>query len=104
MVKPIWIKKLFFLSIKQVSFVTFIPQAPLAPFRPTLSTYANSISCNNRMVFLPPRRRKYMSDLGLTHIALPVSNIDASVAFYEKYAHMQVVHRRVDAKSGVKVV
>ena len=35
-----------------------------------------------------------MSDLGLTHIALPVSDIEASVAFYEKYARMRVVHRR----------
>jgi catechol 2,3-dioxygenase-like lactoylglutathione lyase family enzyme len=45
-----------------------------------------------------------MSDLGLTHIALPVSNIDASVAFYAKYARMQVVHRRMDAESGATVV
>ncbi|MGL5807217.1 MAG: VOC family protein [Xenococcaceae cyanobacterium] len=37
-----------------------------------------------------------MSDRGLTHIALPVSNVDASVAFYAKYARMQVVHRRTD--------
>ena len=45
-----------------------------------------------------------MSDLGLTHIALPVSNVDASIAFYAKYAAMQVVHSRVDTESGVKVV
>jgi catechol 2,3-dioxygenase-like lactoylglutathione lyase family enzyme len=37
-----------------------------------------------------------MSDRGLTHIALPVSNVDASIAFYSKYARMQVVHRRTD--------
>jgi lactoylglutathione lyase len=35
-----------------------------------------------------------MSDLGLTHIALPVRSLAASVAFYETYARMQVVHRR----------
>ena len=35
-----------------------------------------------------------MSDLGLTHIALPVTDVGASVAFYEKYARMRVVHRR----------
>ncbi len=35
-----------------------------------------------------------MPDLGLTHIALPVSNLDASLAFYAKYAAMEVVHRR----------
>ncbi len=35
-----------------------------------------------------------MSDLGLTHIALPASDLDESIAFYESYAQMQVVHRR----------
>ena len=35
-----------------------------------------------------------MPDVGLTHIALPVSDMDRSVAFYERYAGMQVVHRR----------
>jgi catechol 2,3-dioxygenase-like lactoylglutathione lyase family enzyme len=44
-----------------------------------------------------------MSDLGLTHVALPVSNLDASIAFYEQYAHMRVVHRRTDAATGTNV-
>ncbi|HMC16967.1 MAG TPA: VOC family protein [Albitalea sp.] len=35
-----------------------------------------------------------MSDIGLTHIALPVHSLAASVAFYAKYANMQAVHRR----------
>jgi catechol 2,3-dioxygenase-like lactoylglutathione lyase family enzyme len=37
-----------------------------------------------------------MADLGLTHVALTVSNIDASLSFYEKYAHLKVVQRRSD--------
>ncbi|MCS6927209.1 MAG: VOC family protein [Candidatus Binatia bacterium] len=45
-----------------------------------------------------------MSDVGLTHIALPVTQIDTSIAFYAKYAHMQVVHRRTDAQTGAEVV
>ena len=45
-----------------------------------------------------------MSDLGLTHIALPVTDIEASVAFYSKYARMQVVHRRKDSESEGEVV
>lgn len=35
-----------------------------------------------------------MPDLGLTHVALPVSNIDRSVGFYSKFAEMVVVQRR----------
>ncbi|MEG4520479.1 MULTISPECIES: VOC family protein [unclassified Microcoleus] len=45
-----------------------------------------------------------MIDIGLTHIALPVSDVDSSIEFYSKYAGMQVVHRRIDAKAGVAVV
>jgi catechol 2,3-dioxygenase-like lactoylglutathione lyase family enzyme len=32
--------------------------------------------------------------IGLTHVALPATNLQASVKFYEKYAHMQVVFHR----------
>lgn len=35
-----------------------------------------------------------MVDRGLTHVALPVSSLEASIAFYAKYALMRVVHRR----------
>ena len=35
-----------------------------------------------------------MSDIGLTHVALPVRALDASVAFYAQYANMHPVHRR----------
>jgi catechol 2,3-dioxygenase-like lactoylglutathione lyase family enzyme len=45
-----------------------------------------------------------MADLGLTHVALPVTNVDASVAFYAKYAGMKVVHRRSDPAVGNTVV
>lgn len=44
-----------------------------------------------------------MVDIGLTHIALPVSNMEKSIEFYETYAQMQVVHRRIDATAGVAV-
>jgi catechol 2,3-dioxygenase-like lactoylglutathione lyase family enzyme len=43
-------------------------------------------------------------DIGLTHIALPVADIDRSTKFYAQYAGMQVVHRRVDAATGVAIV
>ena len=33
-------------------------------------------------------------DLGLTHVALPVSDVDASIAFYREFAGMEVVHER----------
>jgi catechol 2,3-dioxygenase-like lactoylglutathione lyase family enzyme len=45
-----------------------------------------------------------VSDLGLTHVALPVADIDRSVAFYARYAAMQVVHERADSASGKRVV
>lgn len=35
-------------------------------------------------------------DVGLTHIALVVSDIEAATAFYAKYARMKVVHERQD--------
>ena len=35
-----------------------------------------------------------MLDRGLTHIALPVSDLDKSLEFYSKYADMKVVHSR----------
>jgi catechol 2,3-dioxygenase-like lactoylglutathione lyase family enzyme len=43
-------------------------------------------------------------DLGLSHIALPVLDVDRSIDFYAKYARMQIVHRRLDAETGVAVV
>ncbi|MBX2862253.1 MAG: VOC family protein [Leptolyngbyaceae cyanobacterium MAG.088] len=45
-----------------------------------------------------------MTDVGLTHIALPVSNVERSIAFYKTYANMQVVHQRIDAETGIPVV
>ena len=42
-----------------------------------------------------------MSDVGLTHVALLVGDLDASVAFYAKYARMEIVHQRSDGHSRV---
>lgn len=44
-----------------------------------------------------------MSDLGLTHVAFLVSDLDRSLAFYAKYAKMEVVHRRDDPATGTEV-
>ena len=38
-----------------------------------------------------------MSDLGFTHVALPVTDLEASVKFYEKYASLKIQHQRVEA-------
>jgi catechol 2,3-dioxygenase-like lactoylglutathione lyase family enzyme len=43
-------------------------------------------------------------DRGLTHVALTGTDVDRSVAFYSRFAAMQVVHRRVDEASGDTVV
>lgn len=34
------------------------------------------------------------NDLGATHVALPVTDIERSVAFYARYAGMRVIHER----------
>jgi catechol 2,3-dioxygenase-like lactoylglutathione lyase family enzyme len=44
-----------------------------------------------------------MSDRGLTHVALLVSDVEASLAFYAAYAGMQTVHDRTDATTGARV-
>jgi len=43
-------------------------------------------------------------DVGLTHVALPITAAGRSVEFYERYAGMEVVHRRVDETTGATVV
>lgn len=45
-----------------------------------------------------------MIDIGLTHIALPVADVEQSIRFYSTYAGMQAIHRRTDAETGVAVV
>ena len=44
-----------------------------------------------------------MSDLGLTHVALPVLDLDRSLPFYRRYAAMEVVHERGDPTTGSRV-
>lgn len=36
------------------------------------------------------------TDVGATHIALTAADLDASIAFYARYAGMKVVHQRKD--------
>src|SRR3954452_23465359 len=42
-------------------------------------------------------------DRGITHVALPVTDLAASLEFYERYARMHVVHQRSDGASGTSV-
>jgi len=44
-----------------------------------------------------------MVDLGLTHVALSVRNLEASIAFYAKYARMSVVHRFSHGEAAIRV-
>ena len=43
-------------------------------------------------------------DLGLTHIALTVCDIDKSIEFYSNYAAMRAIHRRIDHETQSDVV
>ena len=45
----------------------------------------------------------YGLDRSLTHVALPVSNLNDSIAFYTKYARMQVVPRQTVPTTGFEV-
>jgi len=44
-----------------------------------------------------------MVDRGLTHVALSVSHLNDSIAFYTQYTRMQVVHRRTVPTTGCEV-
>lgn len=44
-----------------------------------------------------------MYDRGLTHVALPVRSLDESLAFYRRYAALEVVHERKDEQTGHRV-
>jgi catechol 2,3-dioxygenase-like lactoylglutathione lyase family enzyme len=43
-------------------------------------------------------------DVGFTHIALSASNLDQSIDFYQRYAHMSVIHERTDKEIDKRVV
>jgi len=38
----------------------------------------------------------------LTHVALPVRDIDATLAFYRRYTTLAVIHERVDVDTGMR--
>ncbi len=40
----------------------------------------------------------------LTHVALPVRDLDATLAFYERYTTMVKIHERQDAQTGLRSV
>jgi catechol 2,3-dioxygenase-like lactoylglutathione lyase family enzyme len=67
----------------------------------TLAHYLFSIFSS--IVISKNLKTKMTIDIGLTHIALPVANIEKSIKFYSDYAGMQVVHRRIDEKQGIAV-
>ena len=40
----------------------------------------------------------------LTHIALPVKDLDATLAFYERYTTLVNIHERMDPQTGLRSV
>src|SRR5690242_19604673 len=64
---------------------------PTRPVAPRTCSGPGETACGGR------RNEKLgVMDVGLTHVALPVTDPDDSVRFYERYADMRVVHRRED--------
>jgi len=39
----------------------------------------------------------------LTHIALPVRDLDATLAFYRKYTTLEIIHEREDPETKLKI-
>lgn len=52
---------------------------------------------------VPPGSALPRQDVGATHLALVVTEAGRSIAFYERYAQMQLVHERRDG-GGARVV
>ncbi|WP_432811508.1 VOC family protein [Pantanalinema sp. GBBB05] len=72
--------------------------------------YASTNNCDTRLSIqlgqvqsIKALEEQIMVDIGLTHVALPVSDIEQSIHFYTTYAGMHVVHRRKDSGRGVAV-
>ena len=40
----------------------------------------------------------------LTHVALPVRDLDATLAFYERYTTLEKIHERADPETGLRSV
>jgi lactoylglutathione lyase len=40
----------------------------------------------------------------LTHIALPVRDLDKTLAFYNRYTTLETIHERVDSETGLRTV
>lgn len=40
----------------------------------------------------------------LTHVALPVRDLDAHLTFYARYTTLETIHERVDAETGLRSV
>jgi catechol 2,3-dioxygenase-like lactoylglutathione lyase family enzyme len=68
----------------------------LARFRPKKGTRA--------VTRAKATKAKPPTDIGFTHVALTVKDVAASCRFYDRYAAMRLVHQRVDAHSGRRVV
>jgi lactoylglutathione lyase len=49
-----------------------------------------------------PEERAVSTDIGFSHVALPVTELDRSIAFYQRWAGMQVVDLLEDPASGAR--
>src|SRR5262249_12450054 len=67
-----------------------------------------AIECSNGLTIRSARGGRFMGSTTalptslLTHVALPVRDLDATLAFYEKYTTLEVIHRRTDPETHMR--
>jgi catechol 2,3-dioxygenase-like lactoylglutathione lyase family enzyme len=84
----------------------FRPRRPSNPNRPEEDTDVNDVQTDTATDTATDTQSDEQTGPGintiLTHIALPVRNLDAQLAFYAKYTNMVSIFERVDPETNLR--